>query len=118
VRIPIFHSWTGYGSNPFCSISVRIECQRNLLAELQAVRIDHGKHDPYSARRLKAEHRPSSRSAMAWAEAEWIARRMRADVIHVMEEGRIVEPGSHGELIRRGGRYAESWKRQTEARAT
>ena len=36
----------------------RIECQRNLFAELQALRIDHGKHDPYWAPRLKAEHRP------------------------------------------------------------
>ena len=74
-------------------------------------------------------------SAMdSWAEAEWIARlrsvtagrtvliithrfttAMRADVIHVMEEGRIVEQGSHEGLVRRGGRYAESWKKQTEA---
>lgn len=74
-------------------------------------------------------------SAMdSWAEAQWIARlraatagrtvliithrfttAMRADVIHVMEEGKIVERGSHDDLIRRGGRYAESWRKQTEA---
>jgi ATP-binding cassette, subfamily B, bacterial len=73
-------------------------------------------------------------SAMdSWAEAEWIARlrsmtagrtvliithrfttAMRADFIHVMEEGTIVEQGSHNELVRRGGRYAESWRKQTQ----
>ena len=66
-----------------------------------------------------------------WAEAEWLERflelakgrttlmithrfttAMRADVIHVMEEGCIVESGSHEELLRKGGRYAASWAAQ------
>lgn len=71
-------------------------------------------------------------SAMdSWAEADWLDRlgtlaaghttilithrfttAMRADIIHVMEEGKIVESGSHGELLALGGRYAESWYRQ------
>lgn len=71
-------------------------------------------------------------SAMdSWAEADWLDRfrslvhgrtaliithrfttAMRADIIHVMEEGRIVESGSHRELVDAGGRYAESWRRQ------
>jgi ATP-binding cassette, subfamily B, bacterial len=71
-------------------------------------------------------------SAMdSWAEADWLDRfgdlaaerttilithrfttAMQADVIHVMEEGRIVESGNHGELLALGGRYAASWTRQ------
>jgi ATP-binding cassette subfamily B protein len=66
-----------------------------------------------------------------WAEAEWLERlrsftsnrttvmithrlttAMRADVIFVMADGQVVESGSHDELIRRGGLYAQSWERQ------
>jgi len=36
----------------------------------------------------------------------------RADTIHVMDRGRIVESGSHDELIARGGLYARSWATQ------
>jgi ATP-binding cassette subfamily B protein len=66
-----------------------------------------------------------------WAEADWLERfrqlavgrtsiiithrfttAMHADVIHVMERGRIVESGSHQRLLEQSGLYAESWSRQ------
>jgi subfamily B ATP-binding cassette protein MsbA len=38
---------------------------------------------------------------------------MEADVIHVVEAGRVVESGKHEELLNKGRRYAELWKLQT-----
>ncbi|MCL1472313.1 ABC transporter ATP-binding protein/permease [Argonema antarcticum A004/B2] len=73
-------------------------------------------------------------SAMdSWAEADWLERfrqlvgystaiiithrfaiAKRADIIHVMADGQIVESGSHNELLSRGGAYAKSWQRQIQ----
>jgi ATP-binding cassette, subfamily B, bacterial len=66
-----------------------------------------------------------------WAESEWLERFRRlaagrtvliithrfttamfADVIHVMDTGRIVESGNHEELLLAGGRYADAWAKQ------
>jgi ATP-binding cassette subfamily B protein len=71
-------------------------------------------------------------SAMdSWAEIEWLRRfrilteghttlmithrfttAMHADRIHVMDRGKIIESGSHEELLAAGGHYAQSWKAQ------
>lgn len=69
-----------------------------------------------------------------WAEADWLKRfskqakgrtvliithrfttAMQADLIYVMQNGEIVESGSHSELVAKNGRYAESWRQQTKA---
>jgi ATP-binding cassette subfamily B protein len=70
----------------------------------------------------------------SWAEVDWFDRlrelavgrtglvithrftiAMRADIIHVMDDGKIIESGSHRELVSDAGFYAESWKAQTLA---
>jgi ATP-binding cassette, subfamily B, heavy metal transporter len=40
---------------------------------------------------------------------------IHADEIIVLEDGRIVERGRHGDLLARGGKYAAMWQRQQEA---
>jgi ATP-binding cassette subfamily B protein len=72
-------------------------------------------------------------SAMdSWAENDWLNRfriltqgrtaivithrftlARRADIIHVMRRGELVESGSHDELLKQRGLYAESWLAQT-----
>ena len=42
---------------------------------------------------------------------------MHADVIHVMDRGRIIESGTHNQLVNQKGLYSESWSRQTSSTA-
>ncbi len=70
----------------------------------------------------------------SWAEAEFLDRfrslaagrtslivthrftvAMRADIVHVMERGRIVESGSPAALLESGGRFAQSWQVQVHS---
>ncbi len=39
----------------------------------------------------------------------------QADCIHLLEAGRIVESGTHDELVARKGGYAALWRLQTGA---
>jgi len=67
----------------------------------------------------------------SWAENDWLERfrslaagktalmithrfttAMRADLIYVMVDGRIVETGTHRELVEQSGYYARSWSAQ------
>jgi ATP-binding cassette subfamily B protein len=42
---------------------------------------------------------------------------VNADEIVVLDRGRVVERGRHGELLARNGMYADMWRRQQEAAA-
>jgi len=71
-----------------------------------------------------------------WAEADWLERfrelafgrtsiiithrfttAMHADMIHVMNRGRIIESGTHKQLLEQNGSYAQSWSRQMTSTA-
>ena len=41
---------------------------------------------------------------------------VHADRIVVLEAGRVAEQGTHAELLRQGGLYAEMWTRQAQER--
>ena len=70
----------------------------------------------------------------SWAEFDWFERlrllakgrtamvithrftiAMRADLIHVMQDGQLVESGTHRELLEQNGLYARSWRDQMAA---
>lgn len=67
----------------------------------------------------------------SWAEQDWLSRfrvltagrtalmithrfttAMHADIIHVLDKGRVVESGTHDELVAMGKAYATSWAAQ------
>ena len=71
-----------------------------------------------------------------WAETEWLERfrtsigartgvivthrfalAMHADMVHVMQQGQIVESGRPDQLLAQGGPFARSWAAQTKASA-
>lgn len=73
-------------------------------------------------------------SAMdSWAENDWLQRfmelakektavvithrfttAMKADIIHLIDQGRVIESGTHETLMQLNGKYAESWNQQIQ----
>ena len=68
--------------------------------------------DSESERVIQQEIREVSQGRTTLVIAHRLATIVDADQILVLEQGRLVEQGRHGELIARGGRYAELWELQ------
>ena len=37
-----------------------------------------------------------------------------ADKVYLMENGEIIESGTHSELLKKGGKYTDMWNKQAE----
>jgi ATP-binding cassette subfamily B protein len=68
--------------------------------------------DTTSERLVQEALRPLMRGRTTIAIAHRLSTILSADVIFVLDRGRIVEQGTHAELVRRGGLYAELYEQQ------
>jgi ABC-type transport system involved in Fe-S cluster assembly fused permease/ATPase subunit len=68
--------------------------------------------DSANERAIQAELQSAARNRTALVIAHRLSTVVDAHQILVMEVGRIVERGTHAELVARGGRYAEMWQLQ------
>ena len=71
--------------------------------------------DPWSEASWFEKVRKLSRNRTAVIVTHRFSIAMRADLIYVMQKGRVVESGTHYELTQNAGLYAQSWKDQLSA---
>ena len=69
--------------------------------------------DPESEREVQAALAAVLPGRTALVIAHRLSTVTGADIIHVMEAGRVIESGAHAELLQAGGRYAALWSLQT-----
>lgn len=71
--------------------------------------------DSETERDVQAALAEAAKGRTTIAVAHRLSTVARADLIVVLEDGRIAERGTHAQLITRNGRYAAMWNRQVEA---
>jgi ATP-binding cassette subfamily B protein len=97
----------------------RVGIARALLANPRLLILDEATSALDS--RTEAAIQKTLRAAMAGRTTLVVAHRLStivdADQILVLKAGRVVERGTHAELIEQGGEYASLWRRQTRGKA-
>lgn len=71
--------------------------------------------DSKTEKEIQASLRQVSANRTTLIVAHRLSTVVHADEILVLDGGRIIERGNHGELLARGGSYAAMWSRQLEA---
>ncbi|MBZ4419980.1 ABC transporter ATP-binding protein [Myxococcus sp. RHSTA-1-4] len=94
----------------------RLCIARAVLARARVLVLDEATSslDPESEREVQAALAAVLPGRTALVIAHRLSTVVNADVLHVMEAGRVVESGTHAELLQKGGRYEALWKMQTE----
>jgi len=92
----------------------RVAIARTLLKDPPIVIFDEATSalDSANERAIQEELRSAARNKTALVIAHRLSTVVDAHQILVMEQGRIVERGTHAQLIEQGGRYAEMWRLQ------
>ena len=98
----------------------RIAIARVLLKDPPVLVLDEATSalDSVSERVVQQALDSASRGRTTIAIAHRLSTVRDADEIHVVEAGRIVESGTHDELVARGGLYATLFAQQSEQRAS
>jgi len=98
----------------------RLCLARALLAGAPVLILDEATShlDPQSEKELQDALRQVLPGRTALVIAHRLATIVEADRIYVLDEGRVLESGSHRELLARGGLYAELWALQSAQPAT
>ena len=92
----------------------RVAIARTLLKNPPVMIFDEATSalDSANERAIQAELQSAARNRTALVIAHRLSTVVDAHQILVMEQGRILERGTHGELVSRNGRYAEMWRLQ------
>ena len=92
----------------------RLAIARVILKDPRIVILDEATShlDTVSEQLIQAALRPLFAGRTSFVIAHRLSTVLAADVILVFERGRLVEQGSHLELVQRGGLYADLYRRQ------
>ena len=92
----------------------RVAIARTLLKDPPIILLDEATSalDSRTEEEILATLRRVARGRTSLAIAHRLSTIADADVIHVIDDGRIVEQGSHAQLLRHDGLYADMWTRQ------
>ena len=96
----------------------RVGLARALLAEPHVLILDEATSalDSRTEAAIQATLRRARKGRTTLVVAHRLSTIADADQILVLKAGRIVERGTHAELVTLGGEYATLWKKQTRGR--
>ena len=97
----------------------RVAIARTILKNPPILLLDEATSalDTHTEREIQSALREVSRNRTTLVIAHRLSTVVDADEILVLDQGRIVERGRHGELLAKHGAYAAMWNRQREAAA-